>query len=44
MKRIVIMASALMAFASFGGQQNQQNQAVCAITNNMQATDAIVRY
>ena len=41
MKRIVIIASALMAFASFGGQQNQ---AVCAITNNMQATDAIVRY
>ena len=41
MKRIVIMASALMAFASFGGQQNQ---AACAVTNNMQATDAIVRY
>ena len=30
-----------MAFASFGGQQNQ---AACAVTNNMQATDAIVRY
>ena len=41
MKRIVIMASALMAFASFGGQQNQS---ACAVTNNMQATDAIVRY
>ena len=41
MKRIVIIASALMAFASFGGEQNR---AVCAITNNMQATDAIVRY
>ena len=41
MKRIVIMASALMAFASFGGQQNQL---ACAITNNMQASDAIVRY
>ena len=41
MKRIVIIASALMAFASFGGQQNQ---AACAVTNNMQATDAIVRY
>ena len=41
MKRIVIMASALMAFASFGGQQNR---AACAVTNNMQATDAIVRY
>ena len=41
MKRIVIIASALMAFASFGGEQNP---AVCAITNNMQATDAIVRY
>ena len=41
MKRIVIMASALMAFAAFGGQQNQ---AACAVTNNMQATDAIVRY
>ena len=41
MKRIVIIASALMAFASFGGQQNQL---ACAITNNMQATDAIVRY
>ena len=41
MKRIVIMASALIAFASFGGQQNQ---AACAVTNSMQATDAIVRY
>lgn len=41
MKRIVIIASALMAFASFGGEQNQ---AACAVTNNMQATDAIVRY
>ena len=41
MKRIIIIASALMAFASFGGQQNQ---AACAVTNNMQATDAIVRY
>ena len=41
MKRIVIIASALMAFASLGGQQNQ---AACAVTNNMQATDAIVRY
>ena len=41
MKIIVIMASALMAFASFGGQQNQ---AACAVTNNMQATGAIVRY
>ena len=41
MKRIVMMASALMAFASFGGQQNQ---AAGAVTNNMQATDAIVRY
>lgn len=41
MKRIVIMASALMAYASFGGQQNQ---AACAVTNNMQATGAIVRY
>ena len=41
MKRIVIMASALMAFASFGGQENQ---AACAVTNNMQAADAIVRY
>ena len=41
MKRIVMMASALMAFASFGGQQNK---AACAVTNNMQATDAIVRY
>ena len=41
MKRIVIIASALMAFASFGGQQNR---AACAVTNNMQATDAIVRY
>ena len=41
MKRIVIIALALMAFASFGGQQNQ---AACAITNNMQATDAVVRY
>ena len=41
MKIIVIIASALMAFASFGGQQNQ---AACAVTNNMQATDAIVRY
>ena len=41
MKRIVITALALMAFASFGGEQNP---AVCAITNNMQATDAIVRY
>ena len=41
MKRIVITALALMAFASFGGQQNQ---AACAVTNNMQATDAIVRY
>ena len=41
MKRIVIIASALMAFASFGGEQNQL---ACAITNNMQATDAIVRY
>ena len=41
MKRIVIMASALMAFASFGGQQNR---VACAITNNMQASDAIVRY
>ena len=30
-----------MAFASFGGEQNQL---ACAITNNMQATDAIVRY
>ena len=41
MKRIVITALALMAFASFGGEQNQL---ACAITNNMQATDAIVRY
>ena len=41
MKRIIITALALMAFASFGGQQNKL---VCAITNNMQATDAIVRY
>lgn len=41
MKIIVIMASALMAFASFGGQQNQ---AACAVTNNMQQSDAIVRY
>lgn len=41
MKRIVIIASALMAFASFGGQQNRL---ACAITNSMQATDAIVRY
>ena len=41
MKRIVIIAAALMAFASFGGQQNR---AACAVTNNMQATDAIVRY
>ena len=41
MKIIVMMATALMAFVSFGGQQNQ---AACAVTNNMQATDAIVRY
>ena len=41
MKIIVIMASALMAFASFGGEQNR---AAFAVTNNMQATDAIVRY
>ena len=41
MKRIVITALALMAFASFGGEQNR---AACAITNSMQATDAIVRY
>ena len=41
MKRIVIIASALMAFASFGGEQNKL---ACAVTNNMQATDAIVRY
>ena len=41
MKRIVIIASALMAFASFGGEWNQ---AASAITNSMQATDAIVRY
>lgn len=41
MKISVIIASALMAFASFG---SQQNQAACAITNNMQAADAIVRY
>ena len=41
MKRIVITALALMAFASFGGEQNP---AVCAVTNNMQASDAIVRY
>ena len=30
-----------MAFASFGGQQNRL---ACAITNSMQATDAVVRY
>lgn len=41
MKRIVIIASALMAFASFGGQQNRL---ACAITNSMQQSDAIVRY
>lgn len=41
MKRIIIIASALMAFASFGGQQNRL---ACAVTNSMQATDAVVRY
>ena len=41
MKRIVTTALALMAFASFGGEQNRL---ACAVTNNMQATDAIVRY
>ena len=41
MKRIVIISSALMAFASFGGEQNQ---AACAVTNSMQQSDAIVRY
>ena len=30
-----------MAFASFGGQQNRL---ACAVTNSMQATDAVVRY
>ena len=41
MKRIVIIASALVAFASFGGQQNRL---ACAITNSMQQSDAIARY
>lgn len=41
MKRIVIIASALMAFASFGGLQNLP---ACAVTNSMQQSDAIVRY
>lgn len=41
MKRIIIIASALMAFASFGGQQNRL---ACAVTNSMQQSDAIVRY
>ncbi len=41
MKRIIIIATALMTLASFGGQQNQL---ACAITNSMQASDAIVRY
>lgn len=41
MKRIIIIASALMAFASFGGQQNRL---ACAVTNSMQQYDAVVRY
>ena len=41
MKRIIIIASALMALASFGGQQNRT---ACAVTNSMQQYDAVVRY
>lgn len=41
MKRIIIIATALMAFASFGGKQNRL---ACAVTNSMQQSDAVVRY
>ena len=41
MKKTIAIAFMAIATSVFGGQQNQ---AACAVTNNMQATDAIVRY
>ena len=41
MKKTIAIAFMAIATSVFGVQQNQ---AACAVTNNMQATDAIVRY
>ena len=41
MKKTIAIAFMAIATSVFGGQQNQ---AACAVTNNMQATDAIARY
>ena len=41
MKKTIAIAFMAIATSAFGGQHNQ---AACAVTNNMQATDAIVRY